>query len=306
MNTALGLENVNASGGVEHPPFHFDYLEVNDGTKNAHAFQHEAFSFIVVTMPLVQLLWDLSLRLSDSPPVLQLLGIDYGLVRKEAVHALLFQFQLTFLVSHEYTHHVHRHCDGYEDGMAGEWTEFQQVGTSGGMECQAQELDADAYAIYLVLANFVRGGGRSGALVQIEKQSLSGVEGDSLLLMYFVVAVTGLFCAFWSENIEMESVWQFRHPPAPVRIDYAIRVAQMWCGQNESVSQAWFAAERLQGIFRAVLQTIGKTTQEAWDAQISFLCGEEGKKYDRRLLELFETIRKNQRQSNEAAPVVGA
>jgi hypothetical protein len=38
MNEALRLEGVNASAGVEHPPFHFDYLDVTDGTANAHAF----------------------------------------------------------------------------------------------------------------------------------------------------------------------------------------------------------------------------------------------------------------------------
>jgi len=113
---------------------------------------------------LVELLWDLSLRLSDSPLVLQLLGIDYGLVRKEAIHALLFQFQLTFLVFHEYTHHVHRHCDEYEGGLVGAWTEFQTEANRA-IEHQAQELDADSYAIYLVLTNFLRGGGRQGGLM---------------------------------------------------------------------------------------------------------------------------------------------
>jgi hypothetical protein len=28
MNAALRLENTNASGGVQHPPYHFDYLQV--------------------------------------------------------------------------------------------------------------------------------------------------------------------------------------------------------------------------------------------------------------------------------------
>src|ERR1700679_891663 len=34
-NDALRLENANASGGVVHPPFHFDYL--NATVTNAHA-----------------------------------------------------------------------------------------------------------------------------------------------------------------------------------------------------------------------------------------------------------------------------
>jgi hypothetical protein len=43
-NEALRLENANASGGVAHPPFHFDYL--NATVTNAHAIPHECFWFI--------------------------------------------------------------------------------------------------------------------------------------------------------------------------------------------------------------------------------------------------------------------
>jgi len=88
MNLALQSENANASGGAAHPPFHFDYVEVNDGTKNAHAFQHGGFSFIVATLPLLEMIWNVSQRLSRSPNVQRLLGIDAGAVRLEALQAL--------------------------------------------------------------------------------------------------------------------------------------------------------------------------------------------------------------------------
>ena len=67
MNEALRLEGVNASDGVEHPPFHFDYLDVSAGITNAHAFEHGGFAFIAVTLPMVELVWRLSHRLSRSP-----------------------------------------------------------------------------------------------------------------------------------------------------------------------------------------------------------------------------------------------
>ncbi len=128
MNRALQLENANASGGNLHPPYHFDYLQVDylrvkGRPENAYAFEHEGFSFIAITLPLVQLLWDLSFRVSRSAVVQGLLHIDSATTRLDALQALLFQFHLTFLVSHEYTHHVHRHCSRVGDGI---WTEFLQ------------------------------------------------------------------------------------------------------------------------------------------------------------------------------------
>lgn len=303
MNLALRLESTGASGGVEHPPFHFDYLEVNDGTKNAHAFQHEGFSFIVATLPLVELLWDLSQRLSRSQVVLQLLKVDRTTVRLDALHALLFQLQLSFLVSHEYTHHVHQHVDSDISAIAGAWTEFVEDETRGGIGCQAQELDADGYALYLVLANFLRGAGRRGALAQLERQSLASLEADELILMCFFLGLVSLFCSLWPENISITSIWQLRHPPAPVRIEYAIRIAQMWCDQNGSVPQSWFGAERFRGIFSAAVEAIGGSTRQQWDVHVSFLRGEEGSEYDRRLSEHFDAIRKRQSKSSEPAVV---
>ncbi len=305
MNEALRMENVNASGGVEHPPFHFDYLEVNDGTRNAHAFQHEGFSFIVVTLPLVQLFWDLALLLSRSPAVLQLLRLDNPAVRSDALHGLLFQAQLSFLVSHEYTHHVHRHIGRAESGPAGVWSEFLHYDTNGDIDSQAQELDADGYAIYLALANLVRGGGRQSALEQLGRQDLPSADADELLLMYFFLAITAFFCALWPENIKMTSIEQLGHPPAPVRIEYAIRVAQMWGGQN-GVPQSWFGAERFQSLFRTAVEAIGGTTRQAWDEHVSFLYGEEGAKYGRLLFERFEVVRKNRAESTNVVVSAGA
>jgi len=292
MNTALRAESANASGGVDHPPFHFDYIQVSDGTKNAHAFQHDGCSFIVVTQPLIELLWAVSGRLARSPRILQLLGVKGTAARTEGVHALFFQLQLTFLVSHEYTHHVHRHCGRDQIGEAGLWTEFAKEELDGAIDRQARELDADAYAIYLVLSNFIRGGGRKGALVQLGRQHLPDIDADSLILTCFFVAVIAFFGELWPEDIRVDSIWQLTHPPAPVRIDFAIRVARMWSGQNECVSESWFGAERLQEIFEAVLSTYAGAMRQGWDAHVAFFRGEEGIKYNRRLLDSFDTLRK--------------
>jgi hypothetical protein len=289
LNIALQSENANASGGAAHPPFHFDYIEVNDGTRNAHAFQHGGFSFIAITFPLVEMLWDLSQRLSRSPLVLRLLGIDRDAVRLDALQALLFQFQLSFLVSHEYTHHVHRHCGGL---AGGEWDEFNEGKARGGLDDQAQELDADGYALYLTLANYVRGAARRNALAQVGMEKVTGVEGDEFLLTGFFVALTALFCSLWTENVALSSIRQAQHPPAPVRIDYAIRVATMWCNQNASVAESWFGAERFRAIYVSATGAIAGGARPQWDAQIAFLKSDEGKKYDQQLSERFEATRK--------------
>lgn len=302
MNEALGSEGVNASGGIEHPPFHFDYLEVSDGIKNALAFQHEDFSFIVVTLPMVELLWHDSRRLSKSPLVARLLGLDPGTTEQDALQGLLFQLELTFLVSHEYTHHIHRHCAEAQRGVPGVWTEFRMHATWGSIDSQAQELDADGYAAYLVLAHLLRGKRRKSALLELGRTGTPGTGGDELLLACFFLAVLAFFSALWREGVDMASVSRLTHPPPPVRIKYAIQVTEMWCGQNGPLPQSWFSPARFQELFRAAAEAIEGTAKQTWDAQISFLRSAEGIQYDRQLFDRFEALRQKRDAIGQAAP----
>ena len=301
MNEALRLEGLNASGGVQHPPFHFDYLDVSDGIKNAHAFQHADFSFIVVTLPLVELVWHLSYRLSRSPILVELVRFDAGTTESDALQGLLFELQLAFLVSHEYTHHVHRHCAESQSGVIGVWIEFPHDTSCGNMNSQAQELDADSYAAYLVLAHLLRGEMRPSALAELGRADMPGTDGDALLLTCFFLAVLAFFCEFWRGDIDMASIYNFRHPPPPVRIKYMIQVVEMWCGQNGSVPQSWFSAARFQELFRVAAESIGETANQSWDPQMSFLRGSDGIQYDQQLFERFEAVRKNRDEVAQAA-----
>lgn len=303
MNEALRLEGVNASGSVEQPPFHFDYLDVSGGITNAHAFQHGGFAFIAVTLPMVELVWHLSLRLSRSPLVCRLLNSLPTALEPDALQSLLFEIQLNFLVSHEYTHHVHRHCEESQAGLHGLWTEFLRDETGGTTHLQAQELDADAYATYLLLAHLLRGERRESALALLGRADALGLDGDELLLTCFFLSVVAFFCAFWRGGVDMASIYQVRHPPPPIRIKYAIQVAEMWSGQNQSARRSWFVPARFQALFGAAADVIGGTARQEWDAQMLFLRGADGSRYDGQLFERFEAIRQK-RDLAHAAPGV--
>jgi hypothetical protein len=77
--------------------------------------------------------------------------------------------------------------------VIGLWTEFRLDTTGNNLISQAEELDADGYATYLVLAYLLREGGRVGALVQLGKGDMSNTEGDELLLACFFLAALAFF-----------------------------------------------------------------------------------------------------------------
>lgn len=290
MNEALRLENTNASGGTKHPPFHFDYLDTSVEIKNAHAFQHEDFSFIVVTLPLIELILEVSQRLSRSVVAAQLLHVELGTLEPDIFQGFLAQIQLLFLIGHEYTHHVHRHVARRD--QSGVWTEFPHQATPGNINSQAEELDADGYATYLVLTHLLRGEGRQSAFIQLNTANMPTSDREELILSCFLLAVLAFFCTFWRGEIAA-SLYELNHPPPPVRIKYVIRVAEMWCGQFGSVSQSWFGSPQLQNLFGAAAGEVEITIRQGWDAQIAMLSSVDGAQYDLLLLEKFEALRRS-------------
>ena len=290
-SVALSLEGYNASGGTEHPPYHFDFLEVTRGIANAHAFQHGGFAFIVMTQPLVELLLNLTFDLSQSPPVRQLLGISAAPVDRDGIHLALFQLQFDFLLGHEYTHHVHRHC-APEQTLAVR-TEFLKEEEDGSLEQQAQELDADGYSSYLLLANLLQDENRYASVLEgLGHVAHRSAASDELLFTAFFVVVLNVFCAFWRKRTEVAALYKLVHPPPPVRINNIIQVVQMFAGQNGPVADTWFQPSRFTELFRTAAATIPGSGRQTWDSQMALLRSPEGERYAQALFDKFEAARK--------------
>jgi hypothetical protein len=288
-NDALRLENANASGGVAHPPFHFDYLDAT--VTNAHAIRHERFWFIALTLPLIKRIVDVSRHLSRSSIVLQLLRLDTASLQPDILWGYLGQIQLMFLTSHEYTHLIHQHSARKE--LSGMWTELVPQSTCGGIDSQVEELDADGYATYLVLTFLLRSERRQRALIQLGQTNMPSADCDELILSCFFLAIMAFFRTLWPESIRLP-FYQPTHPPAPVRIDYVIQVAKMWSGQFGVGEQSWFTSPRLQDLFHAADSEGDGTNRQGWDEQIALLASADGDQYRNLLFEKSNKLRRGE------------
>jgi hypothetical protein len=121
-----------------------------------------------------------------------------------------------------------------------------------------------------------------------------GTKAMTYSLTCFFLTAMAFFCNLSHGDANTTSVYQLTHPPPPVRIKYAINVAEMWCTQNGFDMVSSFSVARLQRLFNAAADIVGETTKGARNALIEFLRGPDGVEYDRQLFEKFESIRKNQ------------
>ena len=287
-NEALAIENANASGGVVHPPIHFDFL---DSTfTNAHAIPLDDYWFIVLTLPLVISVSETAKTLSRSQSVLQLLNLN----TKEMQHtdilwSFLGQILMLFLTAHEYTHLVHKHKAG--TALSEMWTEFVIPDEQGSIDSQAEELNADAYSAYLNLAFLLRSERRERALVQLGRDKLPSRDADELIVSCYLLVLMGFFRTRWPMDVSTP-LDQSSHPPVPVRIDYLIQTVGMWCGQFDVLDKPWFTSPKMTALFRAAATGGNEVNQKGWDVQVAFLTSPSGDLYRNLVFEKAEKLRK--------------
>lgn len=280
LNEALRSGRKDIAEHVDHGPFHFDY--VDSTVPNAVAFVHNGYSFIGVTMPLINKLLQVCARLSRSEAITTVLGVRLPPEERDALHVVLLRTQLNFVVCHEYTHHVHGHQSIRESG--GLFNEILEDHPDADMvEEQAREMDADGYASYLVLFHlFAEGRAHSIRLLKADMEP-DRIQ-DELLFDSFVAAVGGFLFVSPPTALDSTRVYNLVHPPQAARMDNIMKSALSWCSQNRPRLQGRMSTERFQMIMNAVAQaTWGMNGGSNWGAQGAFLQSREGSEYLRKL-----------------------
>jgi hypothetical protein len=281
FNEALRNEKKNVPEHVDHPPFHFDYID--SSTPNALAFRYEGYSFVGITIALIEKLWDVCFRLSRSEVVAMRLGVSLTPEEYERLHVVLFRTQLNFVVSHEYTHHVHGHVAprGSESIFS---NEVLEDGDPGNLEQQTREADADGYAAYHVLANLIDGGGRAQAVSLLKLEAEPSSVQDQVLFSCFVVATGAYLFVRPPQALDKVSVYGLTHPPQAARMNFLMHQAILWCKQKRPGLDAWMTLDRFQKLMNSVAEaTWGMNGGKDWVEQIDFLRSEEGTGYVRKL-----------------------
>jgi hypothetical protein len=224
MNRQLLDVGVNSAGGYALPPLHFDLVRVLNDVVAAHVFVTEEFVFIVVTQPMVDEMRMLSHSLVKQNRIFMSLQIAPSADPGEIAQLLLLM-QFCFVTAHEYSHLVRRHLEDYPPHTI-------EIGEA---LCHTQEFDADGYGINHVLEYFFNGEGRQFASQWLGTSNLRPLENS--ILSCFLLSIMVQFCARWAGRIPVESDVRSEHPPVPMRIEYSMLFAEMWCREVGVISR---------------------------------------------------------------------
>lgn len=276
LNTAL-RERGNVFEKGRCPNFHFDYVDAT--VRNAFAFEYEDYAFIAVTMPLIRSLWHMCDALGRSPKVMEILGVVATEQQREAALTVLFGIQLNFVVGHEFAHHDRGHLSR-RNPATGIWYEIPPEGTNGSLDQQAQEVDADGWAVYLALTNLMIGGRHESTRAILGLQNVSDESVDEALLSSFILAVAAVLFIFPPAVFDERTLYGHTHPPQAARMNEIMKRVRKWCEQNRPRLGIWITLERFQEIMRTAEDATSELNGAGnWDQQTMFFSTQAGAEY---------------------------
>jgi hypothetical protein len=274
------------AGHVAHPPFHFDYIDST--IPNALAFLYKDFAFVGVTLSLVVELFETCVQLSRAEKVGILLGTVPAPEKQHRILKLCHDIQLSFVFAHEYTHIVHGHMLPAKPDSA--FADEVGAGDEGSIELQAHEIDADAYATFLVVNGLLDGPGRPQAIDLLNIGSLPEAGQDLTIFGAFVLAVGAFFYLRVPDALDEVGVYALTHPPFPVRMDNVMRMAITAVKRNREHIAARMTLPRFNGFMQAIALAIhGEKGISNWDVQVAFLQSDAGIRYVNKLTECFRS-----------------
>ncbi len=295
FNAALSVEGQHITDHAPHSPFYFDYLDSH--RSNARAFRDENHSFIGVTLPLVRGVAAMSTSVSASDAVVTRIGLPMTTDR-EVLKGVLSWLLLGYVITHEYTHHVHGHLDGRFEPLE----EISAGSLKGTLAQQARELDADGYAAYFTLAFWLDSpDGRNAISHLLGIQDLPPESHDAISFSCFLVAQAAFTFLREPELLDRDKAYRRTHPPQPVRLQVMSRFARKWSTEFRPTLYRWMTQARYQLMMDAVSAVIwtGKHAV-GWRAQMEFLKSDDGTAYVNALLAELDSFRGTLRTGNEA------
>jgi hypothetical protein len=253
---------------------HMDYI--GSSTVNAYAFYFDGWYFIGITEGMLDLFakscvafWRLNL-LSD------ILGVELSSEHRDLIFQFALLLELQYISNHELGHMFHGHCAGLRAGRyREEFSVAALVAESHGMEGQARELEADGYAINLLLKNLLLT--ESGTHMHTRVASTKSLR--EFVLRLFILSLAAVLYHLDIPPFDASKVRSRTHSEGLVRMNILIGEILGWCADNVDWPNS-ISLEEFQDIMDLVATAASNTSQDQiWRDQGAYLLTEEGKNY---------------------------
>ena len=185
--------------------------------------------------------------------------------------------ELQYISNHELGHLFHGHCADLSAGRyRAEFDARTLAEESIGVEAQAKELEADGYAVNLLLKNLLQS--PSGAFIH-QRLGSPLPERETVLTLFVLSMAAVLYYLEPPAKFDPAKVRQARHSNGMARMNILLGEVLGWCTDNVNWPNA-ISLEHFQWIMSLITTAASKSAQEAiWTEQGAYLQTEAGKAY---------------------------
>jgi hypothetical protein len=263
---------------------HLDYI--GSSVVNAITFGYGGTYFVGLTGAMLEHFARASSSLWRSDEVGELLDLELTNETEDPLFQALLLTQLQFISSHEVGHLFHGHLP--RNAFRTEFRNGIRKCTAGSMKDQAREVDADAYAVHLLLSNALLSD--AGELIRARLKSRLAKEDCILTLVTLSIGSLFYFLDPW--DFEPDRVRYCDHPFALARMNVVMREITNWCKLNLAEYIDWASLPRFQQVMTTVANAGGSEENfNIWLSQGDYLRGQSGAEYTRDLYKFQDELR---------------
>lgn len=224
--------------------------------------------------------------LSQSVELSALFRLRPSAVDYNELQGTLFYVLLSFVVGHEWTHHVHGHLAGRGAALY----ENLSGGFRRDLGAQIEELAADGYSAYHTLHSLIDHRVDFVRVLTFAEPVPEGVM-DEILLAFFVTAIAGYMFLWPAPDLHVDAIYELSHPPQAARMNSLMHEVAGWSRQTNPALGDWLRThfQELMGVTAEAV--LGADARGVWANQNAFLRTPEGAAYGRALTEGIDHYR---------------
>ncbi|HTP88796.1 MAG TPA: hypothetical protein VMJ34_17715 [Bryobacteraceae bacterium] len=272
---------------AECPPFHFDFIDADDNDENAIATRNDFYSFIGVTVPLIFRISDACVNLSRAAGLTAVLRVQPSEQDYNELQTTLFYVLLSFIVGHEWTHHVHGHLSTGAVVLR----ELVTDDLAESMDYQVKELAADGYSAYHTLRNLADNWTTFLPFLKFHGSTTPEVL-DETFLACFIVAIAGYMFLWPVPDVNATDIYKLSHPPQAARLNFLMHEVIGWCRQNRPRMEEWIERQ-FQTLMQVTAEAVlGRGGSVVWAKQTRFFRSPDGTAYVAELGRRIDEYRK--------------
>jgi len=191
--------------------------------------------------------------------------------KRDLFLACLFSVQVQFVIDHELGHHFHGHTGS---SFFPEYDREERSSAIGKLKDQAHEVEADGYAVHIMLRGLFTEDAGPGLVRTLQPDS---IESDEFLVLYLLLAIGSYMFLRPQHAFDPAKVREESHPFGLMRMNVVMVDLEGWAAEHRSGLLSYINQDNFQRVMGTIVAAHpGSAAVNEWKLQGELLRNGDG------------------------------